>query len=255
LSKNSEDGWVDLIFINSDSLIRYNLESGELSVKAKNILLKSCIQVEFDGQYYWLLTKSNDAIVKWDPVSNEETRYNAFPREFSTAENRSGLYCFVDCGKYLLIFPIRLDNEQAYNKVARFEKSTGKITEHPGIPSFVKSRHKFYFPRRHGGSVYIYAHSTRTVFGIDIESDRVIEHKFSLHPDSYDAYRKWQFAREDVILIGDSPKGIFQEKNMLGSFFDYIDHIANKKDKQPSSSVSCCAVSILENVKETLKNE
>jgi hypothetical protein len=217
--------------------------------------LKSCIQAEFDGQHYWLLTKSNNAIVKWDPVNNEETRYDFPPHELSTAENRSGFFCFVDCGKYLLIFPIRLDNEQAYNKIVRFEKSTGKMTEYLGIPSFDKSRYKFHLPRRHGDSVYIYAHSSRSVFEIDIESDRVIEHKFSLHPDSYDAYRKWQFARKDVVLTESSPKDIFQEKNMLGSFFDYIAHIASEKEKQPSSSVSCCAESILENIKETLKNE
>ena len=185
ISECSDDGSITLLMRRCESLIRYNLFSQEIEIIATNPMLVQCVSAVFDGEDYWLITEDFTELIKWNPVSDNTTKYYLSTDGFILPNVASIITGIIDCGEYLLIFP----GYATY--ILKFDKQSERFSEYKEMSVPVDEEnilYKYDKPKRISDKVYAFARHNYTMYELDTSSSRITQHRFCLDKNSAETF-------------------------------------------------------------------
>ena len=227
------------LFQESDTIIRYNLETQQIIKIFNNKRFANVVQGMHDGESIWFTAREPLALLKVDLGKKTVTEFKNFPENFSPASqelaNYDALY-LVNCDSYILLFPALA------NMILRFDKTSETFEEFKGMPMLVDwtaNKWKYGGAFRFGKSVFVPAHFNRILYELKLETGEVHEHIFECGKEDYEKYLKGNFWHLEPEI---KPEQFYaREQNLINAFHEFIENFP-KEVKGQKEAFSILAV-------------
>ncbi|WP_033168595.1 hypothetical protein [Clostridium sp. KNHs205] len=130
----------------------------------------------FDGRDIWMLPYKGKNIMRWNPVMNNVTELNSYPKGFLTLEPDKDYFIqLVDCDTYLLAFP------KCANMIVKIDKVTGKMEEWDINLPYKEGQRKnnkyywgsnYYFAKRIDNKIYAMTAYDNSLIEISLQDNK-----------------------------------------------------------------------------------
>ena len=185
ISDASDSGKVTLLLKGCEHLIRYSLLTEHLEILSSNINISKCLYATFDGLHYWLINESGNELLRWNPDTDELSRY-IIPENRVNASVKDFVYTgIVNFQNMLLLIP------GFGNKVLKFDKPTKQFSEHSDLPvpiDFNNSILKYGSQKLIDDKQYLFSRYNSMVYKLGKDGDIVTEHLFKIDDKSIEPF-------------------------------------------------------------------
>jgi len=120
---------IAIIIQGSNSIIFFNMETGSFEIKSIGEKNEVYASICFDGQNYYIASRYEKYIIKWNRQSNEIFKIK-FPSFFSRKKNISGNFLIQYLNRNIWLFPVAANNAYKINVNTYEITELTELTEH-----------------------------------------------------------------------------------------------------------------------------
>jgi hypothetical protein len=151
------DTEIALVINGTNSIMFFNMETGNYEVKNIGNKFEQCNDICFDGQYYYMASYYKNYVVKWNRQTNETIKIK-LPPSFSRKENKNINFLISYLNEYIWLIPFVANNAYKINA------NTNEVTELSEFMEFVGDKSlEWYYNVIFTDGNFIYASTNKNI--------------------------------------------------------------------------------------------